>query len=80
MNRTITKTHIKDAARLKALLVKSDFTQCEIAKMLGMTQPTVNQYLNAGIALNLPVILSCAKILGCSVADISPTTVKKYNL
>lgn len=51
-------------------------TQVKAAKVLGIGQSAVSQYLTGRIALNTDMILAFAKILRCSPIEISPDLVE----
>lgn len=76
MPRIITQRDIENAARLKEIWItrkiERGYTQEQIAKMLGMRQNAVSQYLNAKIALNADAIIRFARVLDCELGDIDP--------
>lgn len=49
-----------------------NLNQTKLAKLCGMTQPTVNQYLNAIIPLNTDAIFKFAAVLEVNPVDIAP--------
>lgn len=74
--RELTVEEKEECARLKALWeswkARTRQTQEFAADYLGFrTQGAVSQYLNGKIALNLPISIKWAQLLGCQVADFS---------
>lgn len=75
-----------DAARLKMIFLRwraanevdgRKLSQEEIAASIGKKQSAFSQTLNGTLALNQESASAFAKLLGCSVADFSPTIAKK---
>jgi len=80
--RTLTNEERRAAAWLKSLIqekreVDPSFTQVYISTKLGMSQPTLAQYINGIIPLGLDMVLQLADILNVAPEDIYPEKAQK---
>src|SRR5690606_18957097 len=77
MARTITLRDQENAQRLRAIWerrrAETNMTQAELSKVVGLSRPTVNQYIKGSIALNTAAILKFALALKVPPSDIDPS-------
>lgn len=77
MKRTITVRDQENARRLQAIWKRrkseTKMTQVNLAKLIGLSCSTVNQYIKGSIALNTSAILKFALALKVPPSDIDPT-------
>lgn len=55
---------------LKQEIIQSGKTKTEIAKAIGVSKPTVSQYLSGRIQPSLATLSKLCNFLGCSADDI----------
>jgi transcriptional regulator with XRE-family HTH domain len=78
----LTSEQLADANRLKAIFLQwqagrkerdEPASQLDVVDMLGFNQSAMSQYLNGRIPLNVEAAAKFARMLGCSIADFSPS-------
>lgn len=78
----LTAEQSADARRLKNIFLQwqanrkehgEPASQLDVADMLGFNQSATSQYLNGRIPLNVEAAAKFARMLGCSIADFSPS-------